>query len=224
MVDEAFVLRFPTSSIPRLPRPALCAGITTYSPLRHWNVKAGQKVGVVGLGGLGHMGLKFAHAFGAHVVLFTTSPSKTADAMRLGADEVVVSKDEDGNAKAPESFDFILDTVSATRPERLYQLLKRDGAMTLVGAPPDPPSIKAFNLLLPAAQLGRLAHRRDPRDAGDARFLRRARHRLRHRDDPDPGDQRGLRAHAQERREIPLRHRHGLARVGPPNERCGWIR
>jgi uncharacterized zinc-type alcohol dehydrogenase-like protein len=128
--------------------PLLCAGITTYSPLRHWKVGPGQKVGIVGLGGLGHMGVKFAHAFGAHVVLFTTSPSKTADAIRLGADEVVVSKDADAVKKHAGSFDFILDAVSAQHDINLYlNLLKLDGTLTLVGAPEKPLPVVAFNLL-----------------------------------------------------------------------------
>jgi uncharacterized zinc-type alcohol dehydrogenase-like protein len=148
VVDEAFVLRVPDKLDPAAAAPLLCAGITTYSPMRHWNVKAGQKVGIVGLGGLGHMGLKFAHAFGATTVLFTTSPNKTADALRLGADEVVVSKNEAEMKKHEESFDFILDTVSGDHDLNAYiNLLKLDGAMTLVGAPPTPPSIKAFGLL-----------------------------------------------------------------------------
>jgi uncharacterized zinc-type alcohol dehydrogenase-like protein len=122
--------------------------------LRHWNVRKGQKVGVVGLGGLGHMGVKFAHAFGARVVLFTTSPNKTADALRLGADEVVVSKNEAEMLKQANSFDFILDTVSAGHDLNAYlNLLKRDGTMTLVGAPPTPPTIQIFGLLMKRRQL-----------------------------------------------------------------------
>src|SRR6185295_10791765 len=113
VVDEAYVLRVPQGLDLAGTAPLLCAGITTYSPLRHWKVGKGQKVGVVGLGGLGHMGVKFAHAFGAHVVLFTTSPNKTADARRLGADEVVISKNEAEMKKHSTSFDFILDTVAA---------------------------------------------------------------------------------------------------------------
>jgi uncharacterized zinc-type alcohol dehydrogenase-like protein len=114
----------------------LCAGITTYSPLRHWKVSQGQKVGVVGLGGLGHMGLKFAHSFGAHVVQFTTTSAKTDDALRLGADEVILSKDPDAMKSQGASFDFILDTVSAPHDIDMYlSLLKRDGAMVLVGLP-----------------------------------------------------------------------------------------
>jgi uncharacterized zinc-type alcohol dehydrogenase-like protein len=132
----------------------LCAGITTYSPLRKWKASKGQKVGVVGLGGLGHMGVKFASAFGAHVVLFTTSPGKSEDARRLGAAEVVVSKNEDEMNKHANSFDFILDTVSANHDLNAYlSLLKRDGTLTLVGAPPKPVPIAAFSLIAPRRQL-----------------------------------------------------------------------
>jgi uncharacterized zinc-type alcohol dehydrogenase-like protein len=148
VVDQAYVLRVPDGLDPAGAAPLLCAGITTYSPLRHWKVSTGQKVGVVGLGGLGHMAVKFAHAFGARTVLFTTSPGKAADARRLGADEVVVSRDQAEMAKHIGSFDFILDAVSAEHDLNAYlQLLKRDGTMTLVGAPSKPAPIAAFNLL-----------------------------------------------------------------------------
>jgi uncharacterized zinc-type alcohol dehydrogenase-like protein len=149
VVDEKYVLRVPNGLNPAGAAPLLCAGITTYSPLRHWNVKKGQKVGIVGLGGLGHMGLKFAKAFGANVVLFTTSPNKTADAIRLGADEVVISKNAVEMQKHTGSFDFILDAVSADHDLNAYlQLLKLDGTMTLVGAPEKPAAVAAFNLLM----------------------------------------------------------------------------
>src|ERR1700729_1277993 len=149
VVDEAYVLRVPKGLDPAGTAPLLCAGITTYSPLRHWKVGKGQKVGVVGLGGLGHMGVKFAHAFGAHVVLFTTSPNKTADALKLGAHEVVISKNEAEMQKHAGSFDFILDTVSADHDLNAYlQLLKLDGTMTPVGAPEKPAPIASFNLLM----------------------------------------------------------------------------
>jgi uncharacterized zinc-type alcohol dehydrogenase-like protein len=149
VVDEAYVLRVPNKLDPASTAPLLCAGITTYSPMRHWNVSKGQKVGIVGLGGLGHMGVKFARAFGAHVVLFTTSPNKTADAIRLGADEVVISKNEAEMQKHAGSFDFILDAVSAEHDLNAYlQLLKLDGTLTLVGAPEKPAPIYAFNLLM----------------------------------------------------------------------------
>jgi len=149
VVDETYVLRVPNGLNPAGAAPLLCAGITTYSPLRHWNVKKGQKVGIVGLGGLGHMGLKFAKAFGANVVLFTTSPNKTADAIRLGADEVVISKNSVEMQKHTGSFDFILDAVSADHDLNAYlQLLKLDGTMTLVGAPEKPAAVAAFNLLM----------------------------------------------------------------------------
>ena len=128
--------------------PLLCAGITTYSPLRHWKVGKGQKVGIVGLGGLGHMGLKFANAFGAHVTLFTTSPHKTADAKRLGAHEVVVSKDAAQMEKHVNSFDFILDAVSAEHDINAYlNLLKRDGTLVQVGAPEKPLPVSVFSLI-----------------------------------------------------------------------------
>jgi uncharacterized zinc-type alcohol dehydrogenase-like protein len=150
VVDEAFTLQVPEKLDLAAAAPLLCAGITTYSPLRHWKVGPGQKVGIVGLGGLGHMGVKFAHAFGAHVVLFTTSPSKIEDGLRLGADEVVVSKNEDEMKKHAASFDFILDAVSADHDINAYlSLLKLDGALVLVGAPEKPLPVAAFNLLLP---------------------------------------------------------------------------
>jgi uncharacterized zinc-type alcohol dehydrogenase-like protein len=153
VVDEGFVLRVNEKADLAATAPLLCAGITTYSPLRHWGVKAGQKVGVVGLGGLGHMGVKFAHAFGAHTVLFTTSPNKIADGKRLGADEVVVSKNADEMKKHAGSFDFILDCVSAEHDLNAYlQLLKLDGTLCLVGAPEKPLPIAAFNMLLPRKQ------------------------------------------------------------------------
>jgi len=148
VVTEDFVLRIPSNLSLAAAAPLLCAGITTYSPLRHWKVGPGQKVGVVGLGGLGHMGVKFARAFGAHVVLFTTSPGKAADAQRLGAHEVVVSKDEAQMAAHAGSFDFILDTVSATHDINAYfNLLKRDGNLVLVGAPEKPLPVAAFPLI-----------------------------------------------------------------------------
>ncbi|HEY3757396.1 MAG TPA: NAD(P)-dependent alcohol dehydrogenase [Opitutaceae bacterium] len=148
VVDQAFVLNVPKNLDLAAAAPLLCAGITTYSPLRHWKVGKGQKVGVVGLGGLGHMGVKFAHAFGAHVVLFTTSPGKTADALRLGAHEVVVSKDEAQMKSHAESFDFILDAVSATHDINAYlALLKQDATLTLVGAPEKPLPVASFPLI-----------------------------------------------------------------------------
>ncbi len=148
VVDERFVLRVPSNLDLAAAAPLLCAGITTYSPLRHWGVTKGKKVGVVGLGGLGHMGVKIADALGAHVVVFTTSPNKTEDALRLGADEVIVSRNADEMAKHAETFDFILDTVSAQHDINSYlDLLARDGNITLVGAPPEGLNVKAFSLI-----------------------------------------------------------------------------
>jgi uncharacterized zinc-type alcohol dehydrogenase-like protein len=149
VVDQKFVLHVPNNLDLAGVAPLLCAGITTYSPMRHWGVTEGKKVGVVGLGGLGHMGVKFAHALGAHVVVFTTSPGKKEDALRLGADEVVISKNADGMQKHAGSFDFILDAVSADHDINAYiSLLARDGNLTLVGAPSKPLEIAAFNLIM----------------------------------------------------------------------------
>jgi alcohol dehydrogenase (NADP+) len=148
VVDEAFVLRVPNGLNPAGAAPLLCAGITTYSPLHHWKVGKGKKVGIVGLGGLGHMGVKLAKALGAHTVLFTTSQGKIADGLRLGADEVVVSKNDSEMKKHENTFDFILDTASADHDLNAYlNLIKRDGTMTLVGAPERPTPLKAFSLL-----------------------------------------------------------------------------
>lgn len=148
VVDESFVLLVPSRLELAAAAPLLCAGITTYSPLRHWNVTKGQKVGIVGLGGLGHMGVKFARALGAHVFVFTTSPNKREDAMRLGAHEVVISKNIDEMNKHLNSFDFILDTVSADHDMNIYlELLKRDKTLCLVGAPENPQAIAAFGLI-----------------------------------------------------------------------------
>jgi alcohol dehydrogenase (NADP+) len=148
VVTERFVLKVPQNLDLAGTAPLLCAGITTYSPMHHWGVGKGKKVGVVGLGGLGHMGVKFAHALGAHTVLFTTSPNKKDDALRLGADEVVVSRDANQMAKHAGSFDFILDCVSADHDiNALVGLLRRDGNLTLVGAPEKPFAISAFPLI-----------------------------------------------------------------------------
>ena len=148
VVDERFVLQVPSELDLAATAPLLCAGITTYSPLRHWGVTKGQKVGVVGIGGLGHMGVKFARAFGAHVVAFTTSPNKKEDALQLGADEVVISRNDNEMQQHAGSFDFILDTVSANHDINAYlNLLARDGTLTLVGAPPTPLAVSAFALI-----------------------------------------------------------------------------
>ncbi len=148
VVTEDFVLRIPEKLDPAGAAPLLCAGITTYSPLRHWKVAKGQKVGIVGLGGLGHMGLKLAHAMGAEVVLFTTSPKKAEDAKRLGAHEVVSSKDEGAVAKHMGTFHFILDTVSAQHDINTYlSLLRQDGTLCLVGAPENPLPVSAFSVI-----------------------------------------------------------------------------
>jgi uncharacterized zinc-type alcohol dehydrogenase-like protein len=152
VVDERFVLRVPASLDPAGAAPLQCAGITTYSPMRRLGVTRGKKVGVVGLGGLGHMGVKFAKAFGAHVVVFTTSPGKKEDALRLGADEVVISRHADEMQKHIGSFDFILDTISADHDINAYiNLLRRDGNITLVGAPVKPLAVAALAFCSDAA-------------------------------------------------------------------------
>jgi uncharacterized zinc-type alcohol dehydrogenase-like protein len=149
VVTERFVLSVPSNLDLAGTAPLLCAGITTYSPMRHWGVTKDKKVGVVGLGGLGHMGVKFAHAFGAHVVVFTTSPRKKEDALRLGADEVVISRNADEMAKHTGSLDFILDAVAAEHDINAYiSLLRRDGNITLVGAPEKPLALAAFGLIM----------------------------------------------------------------------------
>ena len=150
VVDEAFTLRVPKELDLAATAPLLCAGITTYSPLRHWKVGPGKKVGIVGLGGLGHMGVKFARAFGAHVVLFTTSESKVADGLRLGAHEVVVSQDKAAMAKHAASLDFVLDCVSAQHDINEYiGLVKLDGTLCLVGVPENPLPVHPFSVILP---------------------------------------------------------------------------
>src|SRR5271165_5284797 len=149
VVDERFVLRVPSNLDLAGTAPLLCAGITTYSPMRRNSVGKGKKVGVVGVGGLGHMGVKFAHALGAHVVVFTTSLNKKEDAVRLGADEVVLSRDANEMRKHAGSFDFILDAVSAEHDINAYiNLLGRDGNLTLVGAPEKPLAVAAFGLIM----------------------------------------------------------------------------
>lgn len=149
VVDEAFALKISPKLNLAAVAPLLCAGITTYSPLKHWGVGKGQRIGVVGLGGLGHMALKFGHAFGAHVTQFTTSPGKEADAKRLGADEVIVTRDPENLKKVAGSFDFIIDTVSADHDVNMFlNLLKRNGTMCMVGVPPTPLGVGAFSLLV----------------------------------------------------------------------------
>jgi len=149
VVDQDFVLRVPKNLDLAAAAPLLCAGITTYSPLRHHKVGKGQKVGIVGLGGLGHMGVKLAKAFGARVVVFTTSPGKAKDARRLGASEVVVSTNPEEMKKHVNSFHFILDTVSAKHDINAYlELLRRDAVLTQVGAPPQPLEVNVFHLII----------------------------------------------------------------------------
>ncbi|MCL2659569.1 MAG: NAD(P)-dependent alcohol dehydrogenase [Acidobacteriaceae bacterium] len=148
VVDERYAFTLSPRLDMAAAAPLLCAGITTYSPLKHWNAGPGKKVGIIGLGGLGHMGLKFAHALGAHVVQFTTSPNKRDDALKLGADEVVVSTDRDAMAKHAASFDFLLDCVAAKHDVDAYlSLLRLDGTLCSVGIPDQPISVFPFSLI-----------------------------------------------------------------------------
>ncbi len=147
--DEAFVLTVPKNLDPAATAPLLCAGITTYSPLKHWKAGPGKKVGVIGLGGLGHMALKFSHAFGAQTVQFTTSANKVEDAKKLGADEVILTKEPDWHTKHVGTFDFILDCVAAPHDVTPYlALLKQDGTMCTVGIPESPVQIHAFSVAI----------------------------------------------------------------------------
>ncbi|MDQ0468908.1 NAD(P)-dependent alcohol dehydrogenase [Labrys wisconsinensis] len=148
VVDQDFVLKVPANLDLAAAAPLLCAGITLYSPLRYWGAGPGKKVGIVGLGGLGHMGVKLAHAMGAHVVLFTTSPGKVEDGRRLGADEVVLSRDADAMARHVESFDLIIDAVSAKHDVSAYlNLIKRDGTLVQVGVPEEPLPVGVISLV-----------------------------------------------------------------------------
>ncbi|MCU7549559.1 NAD(P)-dependent alcohol dehydrogenase [Chitinophagaceae bacterium LB-8] len=148
VVNEVFVLRVPENLDLAATAPLLCAGITTYSPLKHWNVGPGKKVGIVGIGGLGHMGVKLAKAMGAEVIVFTTSPSKVEDAKRLGADDVVLSKDEEQMSRYTGKLHFVLDAVSAQHDINAYlNLLRVDGSLALVGAPENPLPVAAFSLI-----------------------------------------------------------------------------
>ncbi len=148
VVSHDFVLKIDSTLDAARVAPLLCAGITTYSPLKHWNIGPGKKVGIVGLGGLGHMGVKFARSFGAHVTVLTTSEGKRADALKLGAHAVVISKDEKAMAACAGQLDFILNTVAAKQDlDAFLNLLKRDGTMVIVGAPEKPHELSAFSLI-----------------------------------------------------------------------------
>src|SRR5947207_6391175 len=184
VVDQDFVLRISDKLDLAASAPLLCAGITTYSPMRHWKVGKGQKVGVVGLGGLGHMAVKFANAFGAEVVLFTTSPGKADDAKRFGAHEVVVSRDEEAMKRQVNSFDFILDTASGQHDLNTYlELLRHDGTLSLVGISPEPAPIGVMPLVRRRRTLAGSVIGGNRGDARAARFLFGTRNHMRDRND-----------------------------------------
>ena len=154
VVDEAFTLKVPANLDPAAASPLLCAGITTWSPLVHWKAGPGKKVGIVGLGGLGHMGVKFSRALGATTVVITTTAAKAADAKRLGADEVIVSTDAQAMASHAGTFDLIIDTVSADHDvNALLGMVKLDGTLVMVGVPPAPQGVSVFSLLMPRKHL-----------------------------------------------------------------------
>ena len=199
VVDEDFVLRVPKNLNLAAAAPLLCAGITTYSPLRHAKVRPGQKVGIVGLGGLGHMGVKLASAFGANVVVFTTSPSKAADAIRLGAHEVVNSKQDADMLKHINTFDFILDTVPAAHNINPYiNLLKTGQDVSARRRSPAAPACRGRWLTIWSQEDCRFNHWRHPRNSGDARLLWRAQCHRRYRDDRSARDRSSLRPLAEE--------------------------
>ena len=213
VVDEQFVLHVPANLNLAGAAPLLCAGITTYSPMRHWGVTKGKKVGVVGLGGLGHMAVKFAHALGAHTVVFTTSPSKKDDALRLGADEVVISKNADEMNEARGQLRFHSGCGGgATHDINAYiNLLARDGNLTMVGAPDQPLPVAVFGLLMRRRSFSGSIIGGHRGDAGDAGLLRQAQHHLGCRGDSDPEDQRSVRAAGEVGCEVPLLDRYGVA-------------
>jgi len=190
VVTESFAVRIPDALGLDVAAPLLCAGITTYSPLRHWNVGPGTRVAVVGLGGLGHMGVQIAHALGAEVTVLSQTLSKKDDGLRLGADHYYATSDPETFRSLRGSFDVILNTVSAVVDLRAYLgLLDVGGSMVCVGAPAEPLSVNVSSLIG--------GRRRHPGDPGDARFLRRTRHRSRDRDHQRIADQRGVRARAR---------------------------
>ena len=208
VVDAGFVLSVPDGIDPAAAAPLLCAGITTYSPLRHWNAGPGKKVAVVGLGGLGHMAVKIAHAMGAEVTVLSQSLKKQEDGLRLGADHYFATSDPGTFDALAGSFDLIVNTVSAPIDVNAYlRLLAVDGTLVNVGAPPEPLPVKSMAAHRRPALVRRVDDRRHRRDPGDARLLRRARHRRRGRGHPRRPGQRGLRAGARLRRPLPLRDR-----------------
>ena len=208
VVDQDFVVRIPDGLELDAAAPLLCAGITTYSPLRHWNAGPGKRVAVVGLGGLGHMAVKIAHAMGAEVTVLSQSLRKQEDGLKLGADAYYATSDDATFDELAGRFDLIVNTVSAGIDiGRFLTLLKTDGTLVNVGAPPEPLPVPAFALILQRRSFAGSAIGVDPRDAGDARLLRRARHQRRDRGHLRRPGQRGVGARPELRRPLPLRHR-----------------
>ena len=212
VVDENYVLRIPDSIPLEAAAPLLCAGITLYSPLRHWNAGPDTRVAVIGLGGLGHMGVKLAAAMGAKVTVLSQSLKKMEDGLRLGASEYYATSDPETFNKLAGSFDLILNTVSANLDLNAYMsLLDVDGTLVELGIPEHPMAVAGISAGQRPTQPVRIDDRRHPRNPGDARLLRRARRAPRDRGHPAGLHQRGLRARARQRRAVPLRHRYRIA-------------
>ena len=216
VVDENFVLGIPEGIALDVAAPLLCAGITLYSPLKHWGAGPGKKVAIVGLGGLGHMGVKIAHALGAEVTVLSQTLSKQDDGLKLGADHYYATSDDETFDELAGSFDLIVNTVSATLPmDKYLSLLRLDGTMVNVGAPSEPLSVPGVRADPDAPQLGRLDDRRHPADPGDAGLLRRAQPGRRDRGHLRRADRRGLRPRRRQRRPLPLRDRHRHVLIRP---------
>ena len=215
VVDQRFALKVARTLEPAKAAPLLCAGITTYSPLRRWGVGKNHRLAIVGLGGLGHMAVKFGRSFGAEVTVLSTSPSKKADAMRLGADEFVLTTDAAQASAGANRFDFILDTLSASHDYSQYVgMLKAGGTLICVGLPSEPIQVPSLNIVftrkcIAGSLIGGLRG-----DSGDARLLRGAQHLRRCRNDSHSAHQRGIRPDAQERRQVSFRHRQLIIKLG----------
>ena len=208
VTDEHFVHAIPDALGLDVAAPLLCAGITTYSPLKHWGAGPGSQVAVIGLGGLGHLGVKFAAALGAEVTVLSQSLSKKDDGLRMGAQHYYATSDDATFDDNEQRFDLVINTVSANLDlDRYLGMMRRNGTFVEVGLPENPLTVKAGNLLYPRVSLSGSMIGGIPQTAGDARVRRRPRHRGRDRDHPRQRDQRGVRPGRAQRRALPLRHR-----------------
>ena len=214
VVDENYVLRLPTNLSFEASAPLLCAGITLYSPLRHWHAGVGKKVAIIGLGGLGHMGVKLAHAMGADVTVLSQTLKKQADGKRLGANHFFATSNPDTFAELKGSFDLIINTVSTGIDWNQYiNLLNIDGTLVICGVPDKPIPVRRLPLDPRTPQPGGLGDRRHQRNPRDARLLRPTQPGLRHRANPHPESKRSLRSRSKRRRPLPLRNRPSLPKI-----------